>query len=221
MPNRMSWIGACALSLTASAVLSEDTSLGGLQTRVVGQWQSIACELRPGPNPEGAALAPVPTYLKRDFTYASEGDFSANITVFADAACAAPLVRYDFAGEIDWHEENPAAPGAWSQDYHLNRELQLTVLAEPMADQLDALPEGACGNGPFVVGQTRDILGEPCVLLHFVDGAQYVTDHDFLYIREDAPHLLFMGGKHVDGTGFYFPENRPIVGMQQPLLRVQ
>ena len=90
-----------------------------------------------------------------------------------------------------------------------------------MAAQLNQFPDGACGEGPFVVGETRDILGRPCMLLHFVDGSPYVIDHDFLYVREDAPTMLFMGAKHVDGTGFYTPENRPTVGLQQPLIKVQ
>ena len=132
-----------------------------------------------------------------------------------------PAVTYDFAGEIVWHDANPTAAGAWSQDYVLNRQLELTVMAPPMADQLNQLPAGACGDGEFVVGEARDILGQPCALLRFVEGNDFVVDHDFLYVREDAPNMLFMGGKHVDGTGFYYPENRPSVGLQQPLVRVQ
>ena len=129
-------------------------------------------------------------------------------------------MSYDFAGEVIWHDANPAVEGAWSQDYLLNRRLELTVLAPPMADQLNQLPDGACGNGAFVVGEPRDILGQPCALLRFVEGSEFVTDHDFLYVREDTPNMLFMGGKHVDGTGFYYPENRPTVGLQQPMIRV-
>lgn len=209
---------ALCLPLSAAA---QDTSLAALKSRATGHWVSIACELRPQQNPTDASKAPAPSYLKRDFTYDPEGGFTANITVYADPACAVPAVSYDFAGEIAWHDANPAAPGAWSQDYVLNRKLQLTILAEPMAAQLNQLPPGACGDSPFTVGEVRDILGKPCVLLKFVDGSPFVVDHDFLYIREDAPDMLFMGAKHVDGTGFYAPENRPQVGLQQPLFRVE
>ncbi len=209
------------LASAASAATANDTSLEGLQDRIVGTWTSISCEMRPAQDAENPDLAPTPTYLKRDFTYDSDGGFEANITVYADSACDIPAVSYDFAGEIVWHEANPAAEGAWSQDYILNRQLELTVLAAPMADQLNQLPAGACGDGEFVVGEARDILGQPCVLLRFVEGSAYVVDHDFLYVREDVPNMLFMGGKHVDGTGFYYPENRPTVGLQQPLIRVE
>ncbi|MEO1223016.1 MAG: hypothetical protein AAFX92_02225 [Pseudomonadota bacterium] len=201
--------------------LAQDTSLAGLQERIVGSWTSIACELRPQQNAENPDLAPGPTYLTRDFTYDAEGGFSATITVYADPACAVPAVSYDLAGEIAWHDANPAAAGAWSQDYVLNRQLELTVLAPPVAEQLNQLPDGACGQGGFVVGERRDILGQPCALLRFVEGSAFVVDHDFLYVREDTPNMLFMGAKHVDGTGFYYPENRPSVGLQQPLIRVR
>ena len=209
-----------ALTLLSSAAAALDASLEGLQDRIVGTWTSITCELRPQQNAENPDLAPVPTYLTRDFTFDDAGGFEANITVYADGSCAIPAVSYDFAGEVIWHDANPAVEGAWSQDYLLNRRLELTVLAPPMADQLNQLPDGACGNGAFVVGEPRDILGQPCALLRFVEGSEFVTDHDFLYVREDTPNMLFMGGKHVDGTGFYYPENRPTVGLQQPMIRV-
>lgn len=204
----------------APLAATADTSLAGLQARIVGDWTSISCELRPQGDPTEPTRAPTPSYLTRDFSFAADATFSANITVFADPACEMALIGYDFAGRIVWHDANPAAEGAWSNDYVLDAELTLTPLAEPMADQLNALPDGACGQGPFAVGETRDILGQPCVLLKFVEGSAHVIDHDFLYVRADTPNMLFMGGKHVDGTGFYRPENRPLVGLQQPLIRV-
>jgi hypothetical protein len=214
-------IAIFAAGLAPSLVSAQDISLEGLKTRVVGHWQSIACELRPQQNPTDPTLAPTPSYLTRDFTYDAEGGFKANITVYADPACSIPAATYDFEGEVVWHDANPAAPGAWSQDYVLNRRLELTILAEPMAAQLNQMPEGACGAGPFVTGEKRDILGQPCMLLKFVEGSAFVIDHDFLYVREDTPNMLFMGAKHVDGTGFYAPENRPQVGLQQPMIRVE
>lgn len=210
-----------ALLLSAAPASANETGLESLKDRIVGDWTSISCELRPQPNPADPKSAPGATYLKRDFSYQRDGGFSANITVFADPTCSLPTITYSFAGEIVWHGANPAAAGAWSQDYVLNRKLELTVLAPPTAEQLNALPANACGDGPFEVGTVRDILGKPCILLKFVEGSDYVIDHDFLYVRADTPNMLFMGGKHVDGTGFYSPENRPTVGLQQPLIRVE
>ena len=208
------------LAVLASSAAAQDTSLEGLQSRIVGTWTSISCEMRPQQNAENLEMAPTPSYLTRDFIFDDAGGFEANITVYADNGCAIPAVSYDFAGDVVWHDANPAVEGAWSQDYLLNKQLELMVLAPPMADQLNQLPDGACGQGAFVVGEPRDILGQPCALLRFVEGSAFVADHDFLYVREDTPNMLFMGGKHVDGTGFYYPENRPTVGLQQPMIRV-
>lgn len=205
--------------LVAAPGYANDTSLDGLKARIVGSWTSVSCELRPSTDPANPDGKPIPTYLTRDFTYEADSTFAATITVFGDQTCQMPLISYDFAGEIKWHGPNPAAEGAWSQDYVLNQKLVLTPLAQPMTDQLNALPENACGTGPFETNKSRDILGQPCALLRFVDGSDYVIDHDLLYVREDAPNMLFMGGKHVDGSGFYVPENRPSVGLQQPLIR--
>ena len=215
----MTRLYAILSAMLLAAPTYADTTLAGLQNRIVGTWTSITCELRPTPNPEGGA--PMPTYLTRDFTYDAEGGFDATITVFADPTCSVPAISYDFSGELVWHGENPAADGAYSQDYVLNKSLVLTPLAPPMADQLNSLPDGACGEGAFEVGKSRDILEVPCALLKYVEGSDVVIDHDFLYVREDTPNMLFMGGKHVDGTGFYEPENRPSVGLQQPLIRVE
>lgn len=207
-----------ALQAAISVPAHADTSLDGLKERIVGRWVSFACELRPTATPEGA---PTPTYLKRDFTYDADGGFAATITTFADPTCATPLMSFAFAGEIVWHGPNPAAQGAWSQDYVLNRALTLTPVTALFADRLNAMPPGSCGEGPFEVGVPMDILGQPCALVVILEGNSFVVDHDLLLVRADTPNMLFMGGKHVDGTGFYAPENRPMVGLQQPLLKVE
>ena len=163
-----------ALITTSFPTLSvADAKLDGLKSRIVGTWTSISCELRPTANQTDPSAAPTPTYVTRDFAYDADGGFDAVITVFEDSACANPIVSYDFAGDITWHDPNPAAQGAYSQDYVLNRKLNLTVLAANMVEQLNALPDGSCGDGPFEIGVTRDILGKPCALLRFVEGSEF------------------------------------------------
>lgn len=214
-------IMAAVVSFAALPSSADTTSLEALQGRIVGTWTSLACEIRPSIDPTSPDGKPIPTYLKRDFTYESPVSFSASITVFLDEACGVPMITYEFAGDLEWHDANPAVLGAYSQDYVLNRALSIVVKTPQMRDQLNALPAGACGDRPFDLNVAQDILGKPCVLLKFVEGKDVVVDHDFLYVRADAPDLLFMGGKHVDGTGFYYPENRPRVGLQQPMIRVK
>ncbi|MEL6641451.1 MAG: hypothetical protein AAFP98_09095 [Pseudomonadota bacterium] len=207
------------LAIFSAAPAFADTSLAGLQDRVVGQWRSLGCEMRPAKDPETGGVRP--TYLTRDFTYDADGGFSADIAIYAEPSCTTQLNVFSFAGEIAWHDENPAVPGAWSQDYILNAALTITPTAQPIVDQMNSLPAGACGDAPYVLNEAQDILGKPCVLVTILEGNDYVVDHDLLYVRADAPNLLFMGGKHVDGTGFYAPDTRPTIGLQQPLIRVE
>ena len=211
-------LSAALLTLSATGSSAQDTSLDGLKDRIVGSWTSIGCEVRPTANPEGGS--PTPTYLTRDFAYDDEGGFEATISTYLDATCETPMVTFSFAGDIVWHDENPASAGAWSQDYVLNKKLILTPRHPAFADQLNSLPSGSCGEGPYAVDEGLDVLGVPCVLVKILEGNEFVVDHDLLLVREDSPNLLFMGGKHVDGTAFYAPENRPTVGLQQPLVRV-
>ncbi|NRA29137.1 MAG: hypothetical protein HRU11_02665 [Parvularculaceae bacterium] len=215
------FLGLACVAASLNVAAAGEPSLDKLKKRIVGRWTSISCELRPQKNPADDKLAPLPTYLKRDFTYDKTGGFAAVIEIFADDRCSVPMVTYNFSGQVDWHGPNPVAEGAFSQDYVLNKSLELVVHAPAMAAQLNQLPEGACGEGPFVVDQRRDILGKPCALLARPEGSDFVVDHDLLYIHPKMPHILFMGGKHVDGTGFYFPEDRPVVGLQQPLIRTK
>lgn len=204
----------------AAPAFAEDTSLEGLQSRVAGTWISIVCEIHPQQNAADLALVPTPSYQTRELTYDADGGYSANTTIFVDAASELPTVSDDFAGRLVWHDTTPAVKGAWSKDYVLSKRLDLTAYAPPMAIQSNRMPAGTCGDGPFVVDETRDILGEPCVLLRFVEGSKLVADNDFLYLCEGTSNMLFMGDKHLDGSGFYYPENRPTVGLQQPLIRV-
>ncbi len=215
MTRLISFAAAFLMAVPATA----ETSLEGLKDRIVGRWTSISCEIRPTANPDGGA--PSPTYLTRDFSYDADGNFDAVISTFLDPMCEVALVTFAFAGEIVWHGPNPAADGAWSQDYVLNASLTLTPRHPAFAERLNAMPAGSCGEGPYAVDKTLDVLGQPCVLVTILEGNDFVVDHDLLYVRKDAPNLLFMGGKHVDGTGFYAPENRPIVGLQQPLIKVE
>lgn len=184
--------------------------------QVPGTWESVGCEVRPQAAPDGRIG---PAYLTRTFAYAADGGFEGRITLFADPACTVPMAAFAFAGHTRWHGPNPAAPGAVSMDYVLDRALTLTPLAPPMAETLNALPAGACADGPVAPGETIDLLGRPCPLLQRAEGADFVTDHDLIWFHPSTPDLLFMGAKHVDGSGFYTPEGRPSVGLQQPLQR--
>ncbi|MFN6977228.1 MAG: hypothetical protein ACK4OP_03835 [Gemmobacter sp.] len=207
----------CPAPLLAFALLlAPAAALAQMPAQAVGSWESVGCEMRPQAGPDGRIG---PTYLTRAFTYDPDGGFTGRITLHADPGCAVPMAAFAFAGQTVWHGPNPAAPGAVSMDYVLNRALTVTPLAAPMAAMLNSLPPGLCADGPLAVGETADLLGRPCPLLQRAEGAEFVVDHDLIWFHPAAPDLLFMGAKHVDGTGFYTPEGRPTVGLQQPLQR--
>lgn len=185
--------------------------------QAVGSWVSVGCELRPQAGPGGAVA---PAYLTRAFSFAADGGFEGRIVLYADPACGLPVAEFAFAGRTVWHGANPAAPGAVSVDYVLDRALTLTPRAEPMAAMLNAVPAGLCADGPVAVGDRLDLLGRPCPLLPRAEGSDTVTDHDLMWFHPGSPDLLFMGAKHVDGRGFYTPADRPVTGLQAPMSRV-
>lgn len=206
-----------ALALLAAPLSAPHSARAEMPPQAVGSWESIACEMRPQARPDGGVA---PTYLTSAFTHAADGGFQGRITLYADPACGMAMAEFAFAGETVWHGPNPAAPGAVSMDHVLNRALTLTPRAAPMAAMLNALPPGLCADGPLAVGETADLLGRPCPLLQRVEGAAFVVDHDLIWFHPAAPDLLFLGAKHVDGAGFFTPERRPTVGLQQPSQRV-
>jgi len=151
--------------------------------------------------------------LKRNFKYLSKDKFIGTITMFGDNYGQMPLMEFEFKGELKWDEEHPIADGAWKIDYVLNEGFAVTPLQEQSAQMLNAgLPEGMAA---FEANVKKDILGKAFPMFHIAED-QIVSDYDLIYFKNG---LLFMGAKHVDGTPFDKPENRPHQ-LQIPLERV-
>ncbi len=55
---------ALSFSLISTLAFSADNSLAGLQERIVGNWKSISCELRPSLSQVDPKLAPTPHIFK-------------------------------------------------------------------------------------------------------------------------------------------------------------
>jgi hypothetical protein len=177
-------------------------TLSDLQAAIVGTWTSLSVELRPTEDRLGTGQI-TPTFLRRRFTYAADGTFVGIITMYGDNYGDLPLLEFTFAGDLVWHEAHPIATGAYCVDYILNREFAVTPLNPMSADMLNAnLLEGM---EPFAVGTQTSILGKAFPMFNIVEG-QVVGDYDLLYVHAG---LLFMGAKHVNGTPFDKPENRP------------
>lgn len=178
----------------------------------LGEWQSLSVELRPTEDRTGSGKIE-PTYLRRNFKYLANDKFIGTITLYGDNYGQLPLMEFEFKGNLIWYEEHPIAEGAWKIDYMLDEGFGVTPLNPQAADMLNmALPEGMT---PFEDQVQKDILGKAFPMFHIVEG-QVVGDYDLIYFKHG---LLFMGAKHVDGTPFDKPENRPHQ-LQIPLERV-
>lgn len=192
--------------------IQQPKTLKEVQDYALGEWISISTELRPTEDRTGSGVIQ-PTWLKRKFNYLSKEKFVGTITMFADNYGQMPLLEFEFKGDLKWGDQHPIADGAWNIDYVLNEGFAVTPLHEQAATMLNAgLPEGM---EPFEVNSKKDILGKAFPMFNIIEG-QVVSDYDLIYFRNG---MLFMGAKHVDGTPFDKPENRPHQ-LQIPLERV-
>ena len=177
----------------------------------LGEWESLSVELRPAEDRTGSGTVNS-TFLKRNFKYLEGNKFIGTITMFMDNYGQAPLMEFEFKGELVWGEEHPIADGAWKIDYVLNEGFGVTPLNDQAAMMLNqALPPGVPA---FEANVKQDILKKAFPMFNIVEG-QVVSDYDLIYFQNG---MLFMGAKHVDGTPFDKPENRPHQ-LQIPLVR--
>lgn len=192
--------------------IQEPITLAEVQEYAIGEWKSISVELRPTEDRAGSGVIQ-PTYLKRNFKYLSSEKFIGTITMFADNYGEFPLLEFEFKGELKWGNSHPIARGAWEIDYILNEGFAVTPLNPQAAEMLNGgLPDDM---ESFETNIKKDILGKAFPIFNIVEG-QIVADYDLIYFKNG---LLFMGAKHVNGTPFDKPENRPHQ-LQIPLERV-
>ena len=122
-------IGALLLFLVINgsggiaAQLPSDQKASGMETDVtkikeamLGDWESIAPEVRPSKNPDGSLK---PFYLKRAFKYLPSGRFELEVINFADPYGAIPLARIKIGGHMLWRGPHPIAPSAQKVDLSL------------------------------------------------------------------------------------------------------
>ena len=182
-----------------------------VQQLSVGEWVSIAPEVRPGitKNADGSMK---PFYLTRTFIYRAEGTFTLEMINTADAYGKIPLMKIVLKGCTLWQGEHPIAAGAQKIDYIADGAYEITPLIQGFADVLNQ----AAGNGfdKWEVNAGQDILGKAFPPFGLSDGQIY-GEFDLIYI---ANNMMFWGAKHVDGRSFDKVENRPD-NLQIPMVR--
>ena len=188
-----------------------ETDVAGLKQAMLGEWESIAPEVRPSAanNPDGSLK---PFYLKRAFKYQPSDRFELEIVNSADPFGAMPLARIRIGGHMLWRGAHPIAPGAQKVDFVADETYEVTPLATGFADLLNKV--AAAGYAPWTVGAPQSIFGKTFVPFGLQEGTNFM-EYDLVYLRGS---LLFWGARNIDGRGFDTEQNRP-TNLQIPLIR--
>ena len=192
--------------------MTQPRTLQEVKDFAIGRWESLSVELRPTEDRAGTGKIE-PTRLKRSFHYESADKFTGVITMFADEYGQAPIMEFEFKGDLRWGGAHPIAEGAWEIDYVLCDGFSVTPLHEQTVQLLNyERPEAIA---EFELNKKANILKKAFPLFNITEG-QIAVDYDLIYFNHG---LLFMGAKHVDGTPFDKPERRPHQ-LQIPLQRL-
>jgi hypothetical protein len=186
-----------------------DQDVTKIKEAMLGNWESIAPEVRPSKNPDGSLK---PFYLKRAFKYQPSDRFELEVVNSADAFGAAPLARIRIGGHMLWQGSHPIAPGAQQVDFVADEAYEVTPLAQGFADVLNKV--ASVGYAAWAAGSTQSIFGKSFLPFGLKEGNNFM-EYDLVYLRGD---LLFWGARNIDGRGFDTEQNRP-TNLQIPLVR--
>jgi len=202
---------AAQSSNTQAKANSMELDVTGLKQALLGDWESIAPEVRPSAakNADGTLK---PFYLKRAFKYLPSDRFELEIVNSADPYSAVPLARIRIGGHMLWRGAHPIAPGAQKVDFVADETYEVTPLAQGFADVLNKV--AAVGYAPWDVGAPQSIFGKTFAPFGLAEATNFM-EYDLVYLRGD---LLFWGARNIDGRGFDTEQNRP-TNLQIPLIR--
>jgi hypothetical protein len=186
-----------------------DADVAKIKEGMLGNWESIAPEVRPSKNADGSLK---PFYLKRAFKYLPSDRFELEIVNSADPYGAVPLARIMIGGHMLWRGSHPVASGAQKVDFIADESYQVTPLAQGFADVLNKV--ASAGYVPWVVNTPQSIFGKSFAPFALKEGTNFM-EYDLVYLRGD---LLFWGARNIDGRGFDTEQNRP-TNLQIPLIR--
>jgi hypothetical protein len=186
-----------------------ETDVTKIKQAMLGDWGSIASEVRPSKNPDGSLK---PFYLKRAFKYLPSDRFELEVVNSADPYGAVPLARIKIVGHMQWQGAHPIAPGAQKVDFVADEAYEVTPLVQGFADVLNKV--ASAGYAPWAVNAPQSIFGKTFVPFGLKEGTNFM-EYDLVYLRGD---LLFWGARNIDGRGFDTEQNRP-TNLQIPLMR--
>ena len=186
-----------------------ETDVAKVKEAMLGNWESIAPEIRPSKNPDGSLK---PFYLKRSYKYLPSDRFELEIVNSADPYGAVPLARIKIGGHMLWRSPHPIAEGAQKVDFVADEIYEVAPLAQGFADVLNKV--ASAGYAPWAVNSPQSIFGKTFAPFGLKEGTNFM-EYDLVYLRGD---LLFWGARNIDGRGFDTEQNRP-TNLQIPLVR--
>jgi hypothetical protein len=186
-----------------------EADVAKIKQAMLGNWESIAPEVRPSKNPDGSLK---PFYLKRAFKYLPSDRFELEVVNSADPYGAVPLARIKIGGHMLWQGNHPIAPGAQKVDFVADESYEVTPLVQGFADVLNKV--ASAGYAPWVVNSPQSIFGKAFAPFALKEGTNFM-EYDLVHLRGD---LLFWGARNIDGRGFDTEQNRP-TNLQIPLVR--
>jgi hypothetical protein len=188
---------------------SMEADITKIKQALLGDWESIAPELRPSKNPDGSLK---PFYLKRAFKYQPSDRFELEVVNSADPNGAVPLARIKIVGHMSWQGAHPIAPGAQKVDFIADEAYEVTPLLQGFADVLNKV--ASVGYAPWAVNSPQSIFGKAFAPFGLKEGMNFM-EYDLVFLKGD---LLFWGARNIDGRGFDTEQNRP-TNLQIPLIR--
>ena len=186
-----------------------ETDVAIVKEGMLGNWESIAPEVRPSKNADGSLK---PFYLKRSFKYLPSDRFELEIVNSADPYGAVPLARIKIGGHMLWRGSHPVASGAQKVDFIADESYEVIPLAQGFADVLNKV--ASAGYAPWAVNAPQSIFGKSFAPFALKEGTNFM-EYDLVYLKGD---LLFWGARNIDGRGFDTEQNRP-TNLQIPLIR--
>lgn len=200
-----------AFALAAPTLNTPAMPLDDLKTQLLGDWTSLAVELRPSAqkNADGSLK---PFHLRRDFRYLAGDRFELTIHNFADPFGKVPLARIVIRGHMQWQGDHPVAPGAQKVDFIADEAYEVTPLLPGFADVLNQV--AAQGYEKWTPGTAQSVFGKSFAPFGLSAGKHFM-EYDLVH---QSHGLLFWGARHVDGRGFDTEANRP-TNLQIPLAR--
>ena len=186
-------------------------TLEQLKLQSLGQWQSIAPEIRPS-NLKNADGALKPLYMSRKFNALPNDKFELEVITSADPYGKMAIAQMVIKGRMEWKGEHPIAPGAQKVDFFADESYEVTPLLQGFADVLNQAAKD--GYSKWEVNKPQSIFKKAFLPFGLAEGQVFI-EYDLVYLYND---MMFWGARNIDGRGFDKEENRP-TNLQIPLAR--